>query len=82
MATEIMQAFPSQEFMTTLNHKITDFKALNSDFSKHFDKVHDTIGNVIEELHHKPAERKVGSDDFTLSSEEAKVEEKLSPIHN
>ena len=55
MATEIMQAFPSQEFMTTLNHKIADFKALNSDFSKHFDKVHDTIGNVIEELNHKPA---------------------------
>jgi hypothetical protein len=54
MATEIMQAFPSQDFMNTLNHKIKDFKALNTEFTKHFDKVHDTIGHVIEELNAKP----------------------------
>lgn len=66
--------------MNTLNHKITDFKALNADFTKHFDRVHDTIGHVIEELNHKPADRQVGTDDFTLADEEAKIEQKLAPI--
>jgi hypothetical protein len=69
--------------MNTLDQKITAFKALNTGFNEHFDSVHDTIGHVIEELNHKPKDDgKVGSDDFTLSSEEAKVEQKLSPLHN
>jgi len=47
--------------MNTLNHKITDFKALNADFGKHFDKVHETIGHVIEELNATPEERAVST---------------------
>lgn len=82
LATEIMQAFPTQDFMNSLNNKITDFKALNNDFNKHFDKVHDTVANVVSELNKKPEDRKVDAEDFTLASEEAKVEQKLSPIHN
>jgi len=75
-----MQAFPTQEFMNSLNNKITDFKALNNDFNKHFDKVHDTVAEVVTELNKKPEDRKVDAEDFTLASEEAKVESKLSPI--
>jgi hypothetical protein len=82
IATEIMQSFPDQEFMNGLNNKISDFKTLNNEFTKHFDKVHDTVAHVVEELNKKPEDRGVNTSDFTLVKEETKIEQSLMPIHN